>query len=186
MVEPMNFRRLDLSGADSHDFAHRMFSRNIRNLPMGHGALSLFLSAEGKVQSIFWAIKIPEGMLLLVPENLAQRTYDLIERYHFAEKFTTTLGASVALQWQPSESKAESADGKLLGSVFEGDWRTTRYRFDLDSTPTSEKSPPDFDMDLEQTPLVFHAGLEDLCDTDKGCYIGQEIVERVLSRRRKP
>jgi folate-binding protein YgfZ len=35
---------------------------------------------------------------------------------------------------------------------------------------------------MDASTLVFEPGLEELCDENKGCYIGQEVVERVRSR----
>lgn len=120
-------------------------------MALGHGTLSLFLSAEAKVLSIFWVEKISEGIELIVPEPLSTFTRDLIEKYHFAEKFETLLEDTAV----PAKNEAAFA---RMAAVSE---------------------------EVLKQPLVFAAQLDDLCDADKGCYIGQEIVERVRSRKRK-
>lgn len=160
---------------------------------MGHGALSLFLSAEGKIQSLFWAIKIEGGIVLLTPSTQSDFTYDLIEKYHFAEAFETQKQGPVAGFWRPSADRNEG-HGTIQGQEFLGHWRNTEFKFDLKSAPLNSDSSSDYlrhrilnlipssPEDFDSSTLVFDVGLEDLCDPGKGCYIGQEVVERVRTR----
>lgn len=184
---------ITLEGPDAWDFGHRMFSRNIKTLLQNHGRLTLFLSAEGKVQCLFWTIKTSTGLSLIVERAEQQNLFDLIEKYHFAENFKTLLGQQLGFTWKPTNSKAQG-EGEKRGDRFTGSWRGTEFLFDLNQpSPSSamdlnwqlhriQNLIPQWGLDYDSSNLVFETGLEELCDSNKGCYIGQEIVERVRSR----
>lgn len=190
---------LEMNGPDAANFAHRMFSRNISRLPLNHGVLSLFLSADGKIASIFWAVKCEESIKLIVEAGAADALCRLIGHYHFAEKFELKQGPQIAAFWRPIKEPSQGS-GELSEAVFAGRWRNTEFLFDIGHQPSSFMSQaqptnddflkehriqnliPQYGEDYDESTLVFEAGLEDLCDDNKGCYIGQEIVERVRSR----
>jgi len=169
--------RIDLVGSDAQDFAHRMFSRNIKRLDEGHPTPSVFLSAEGRIQSFFWVEKIREGLRLAVPLNLLKPTAELIEKYHFAENFKLQMGPDPSVSY-------ELAPDEWRGTHFEFHWDSpAKFGDDLDwELYRIQHLIPIFPNDFDQGTLVFDVGLDDCCDEGKGCYIGQEIVERVRSR----
>lgn len=178
----LRYGRIDLRGPDAADFGHRMFSRNLKSLDFEDPTLTLLLSPEGRIQSVFWLIKQPDLLILLAQMNLVQSTMAAIEHFHFSENFETVLGPDPSISWSPATPQS-----KIV-------WRKTEFRFHLD-----EKTPqfgddleweehrirnliPIFPNDFDQQTLVFDMGFEELCDEGKGCYVGQEIVERVRSR----
>jgi len=185
------YSSIELEGPDAWDFGHRMFSRNIKTLPLKQGRLTLFLSAEGKVQSIFWTIKKTQGLSLIVETPQQKTLYDLIERYHFSENFKTTMGPTISHSWKAAAC-GQSGFGELRESGFVGCWRQTEFCFG--EAPPSAPSErmwtehriqhliPEWGLDMNSSTLVFEPGLDELCDENKGCYIGQEVVERVRSR----
>ncbi len=185
------YARLNLEGQSAWDFGQRLFSRNIRKLEMSQGVFSLFLSAEGRIQEYFWVVKIPNGLILLVPKGRLQSLADLIEKYHFSEDFKTKRGGPIKSLWAPCEMSDSWGYGSLEGNRFVGAWRNTSFRFDLDHHPEAFKESdlwerhriqnliPIFGKDFDQTSLVYDMDLDDLCDAAKGCYIGQEVVERI-------
>lgn len=178
-----------MEGRDAFDFAHRMFSRDLRRLDVNQGVLALFLSAEGKVQSIFWMFRESQGLRLFVPQEIVDSTISLIERYHFAEAFSIVKGRSLSAQWS---SAAENTVGtaRRSGDLFEGEWRGTRFVFGEMDSKSDEAWHlhrmmhliPEWNTDYNESALVFDLGFEELCDLGKGCYVGQEVVERVRTR----
>lgn len=199
---------IDLEGPSSHDFCQRLFSRDLRALKSGQAVLCCFLSAEGRVQHLFWSLRTDEGMRLLVRSKDAQGLYDSVERYHFGEAFVTqwgeevrgywapmTVGASIDANQSPNAGLIKDGFGQLSDGTFEGVWRGTRFRFEnsdggIRETGDSqawtryriEKLIPSFGEDYDAKTLVFEVGLDEICDSNKGCYVGQEVVERVRSR----
>lgn len=188
------FSRIDLEGRGAKDFAQRMFTRDFRPLQTGDGRLSLFLSADGKVQNLFWVFVEETALVLIVPTEEQKSLYELIERYHFADPFTTTPKGSVETYWEAVEDNT-SGIGKKIGDDYEGLWRNTRFSFRTSSASQADSSVEDCGWkahrEKHQIPenalayaqqLVFKVGLDELCDPGKGCYIGQEVVERVRTR----
>ncbi|MBN8555075.1 MAG: hypothetical protein J0L93_06490 [Deltaproteobacteria bacterium] len=187
-----NFAAIQLIGNDASDFGQRMFSRNLKDIPLNSAKLSLFLTAEGKVSALFWLLKKEDGLLLLTPFSRATALYELIERYHFTETFKATLIGEKSSSWKAGQSFADG-EGKIEQNIFVGTWRGTDFRIDLNDSksaePKTESSDwnihriqnliPEFSKDYSESALVFDLGFESLCDQNKGCYIGQEVVERV-------
>lgn len=186
--------QLKLSGPDAVDFTHRMFSRDVKNLPAGEGRLSLLLSAEGKITALFWLLKeSPTDLVLLVDHRLEKRLTEAIEHFHFAEKFdVASLGpVSARYRTQPPEGLAEGASAKS-GSLWHACWRGIGFEFDLQAQPTHGDLDswistrlhhllPSYSCEWDENSLVFDIAGEKLCDL-KGCFSGQEVVERVRSR----
>lgn len=191
------FSMIDLEGPDAKEYAQRLFSRDFRNVPLGSGRLCLFLSAEARVQAIFWAFVEKTGVRLFVRSAEALDLFNLIEKYHFAEKFQTLQKSAVVSFWAPS--KNGGGIGEKKDNHYVGFWRSTSFEFDLENT-TAEIAPeidatwedhrlkneiPQLkDIPTDRT-LVFTLQLDELCDFAKGCYIGQEVVERVRTRKLK-
>jgi len=200
------FARIDLVGDASVDFGQRLFSRNITGLSKDSGVLSLFLSAEAKVLGLFWVFRTEGGLSLFTPERQYQELIGVIEKYHFAEAFTTQPGPTVSAYWENAQTghlgkDAELRDGygaKTAAGTFCGMWKNTCFTFELDAEKEEKEPLPETDLkwelhrlqnliprkpdDYDTNDLVFDIGFETLCEQAKGCYIGQEVVERVRSR----
>lgn len=200
------FASILLQGPDAKDFAQRLFTRDYRSLQEGEGRLSLFLSSDGKIQSLFWSFLEKDSVLLIVQEKLQKALFDLVEHYHFSDRFETIMGTGIRAEWSsgvpPSEiSNSAIGSGKKIGKEYWGYWRGTHFIFNKadndDEKANLENSTKSWSLDWESHcqvnniclpaetyihQLVFKAGLEELCDFGKGCYIGQEIVERVRTR----
>jgi folate-binding protein YgfZ len=182
-----------MQGSDALKFAHRMFSRNIESLRSSDGAMTAFLSAEGKVLEFFWVILRDTELILIAPSERIDGLKALIERYHFAENFR--LGPTQIVDSSWSTSDQGHGKGRLAGDQFLGTWRGTNFHFDLKSARPDqtknldiwekhriEQLIPQWQSDFDQSTFVFDVGFEELCDPGKGCYIGQEVVERVRTR----
>jgi folate-binding protein YgfZ len=194
-----SYTKIEVIGPDAWDFGHRLFSRNINSLSVHQGALSLFLSSKAKVLALFWVIKIKEGLILVCEKAQQEELLKLLEQYHFSENIELKVGESVEASWAPStEINYKNGFGELhFDQGFTGFWKNTLWVFNLNvksktnerdidawSKHRKENGIPSLAEDFDNAPLVFHAGLEELCDDGKGCYIGQEIVERVRSKKR--
>ena len=175
---------IEMTGPDAIDFAQRMFSRDMKQIGVGETRPSVFLSAQGKVLSLFWINRLDAGLFLYVRASAQKALYDLIERYHFAENFKLTIKASIQASWEPKPA------ANTAGSL----WRGTEFSFEPTIAPTKFGSAdewtlhrirnriPEEGLDYDTSTLVFDLGFEELCDPAKGCYIGQEVVERVRTR----
>jgi folate-binding protein YgfZ len=188
---------IEMRGPDSLSYAHRMWSRDFKHTPTGKGWLTLFLSAEGKIRSRFWALVVEGGIDLLIEESSARSLFELIEKFHFAENFTLSQPSPIHVAWRPLVGESIAEEGSLEGNSQRatGRWRQTEFQFSrssaFESTPKSEVDwlahrilveLPEMDLDYSEDTLIFDMGFEELCTPGKGCYVGQEVVERVRSR----
>jgi len=190
---PNRWRRFEMTGPDALDFGHRMFSRNIKGLQPNEIKLSLFLTAEAKVAGMFWVAKSAEGLQLYARDEDALPLVALIEKYHFAEKFKLQFAEEFFCAWEAAPSSKEVGSGQMNAKEFTAYWRGTKFQIMAAQPSLREDNEawelhriqnmlpwPGIDYDAES--LVFDMGFEELCDPGKGCYIGQEIVERVRTR----
>lgn len=183
---------VESKGLEAWNYGQRLFSRDIKRLQLTQCSLSLFLTAEGKIQSVFWVIKQTDGLLLICELAQRQKLIATIEKYHFAEPFETREGPPIQCLWSSGDDPAN-----LKGqSTMTGAFRNTRFHFEFCDEPLKASNDdsarwtkhriqnliPVYDQDWDDSTLVFDIGFEELCDPDKGCYIGQEIVERVRNR----
>ncbi len=190
----------------SKNFGQRLFSRDLRFLQAGDGRFALFLSPEAKVWASFWCFVVPEGLLLLTETAQKESLKELIERYHFSETFDLVEGPAWLSRFRANQSDSElhSGSARMAPTLnraeanFRGFAVTMQMMEPLpaeaaqdsalqdspfhDSPIRVQSGYPLFGVDYDAQTLVFDLGFEEFCDSNKGCYIGQEIVERVRSR----
>jgi folate-binding Fe-S cluster repair protein YgfZ len=154
----------------------------------------MFLASDGKVQNLFWVFLESFGIRIFVHSTQQESLYQLVERYHFADAFTTQKKAAIHTTWEPANNPSVVGLGIKQDLFYEGFWRSTKFIFSVsppnDSMSEENESKWNAHCEQNQIPpfseysqqLVFKAKLEDLCDAGKGCYIGQEVVERVRTR----
>lgn len=166
----------DLVGSDRESFAQRIFSRDIRHLSRGVPKLSCILTAEARPRALFWLERLEERIrTYLAPEEL-ESFHEAFQLYHFGEDIRLeTRGIQnteiliegptwphCSLVVDPRDPQADEADrwhrGRILNLLAQRE------------------------LDFSKTENVFELGLEELCDSNKGCYVGQEVIERVRSR----
>lgn len=182
------YRSILLVGSDAHDFSHRMFSRNIKAMPTNEGRFTLFLSAEGKISSSFWCIKKNDETQLFVEFNQYENLIALIDRYHFSEKFKISTGPEFFLS-DDAPSDLKDGFGEFSDGCFRGNFREQFFSLNqaagghlIEEHKRIIHRWPAWDKDYNQATLIFDLGFEAYCDDSKGCYIGQEVVERVKTR----
>lgn len=192
------YHGLRLTGPDAVDFAQRLFSRDLRKISEGEGKLCLFLDAEARVIGIFWLVRRgAQDLELYIPDFHWERMQEKLELFQFTERFEKEI-ISLEVAFSPDLPKDLSAlknyEGIIQNDVFFGVWNSLTFRFskneergNLASKEDWEwhrinagipKEPEDFDADT----LCLKLGWEELCDESKGCYAGQEIIERVRTR----
>lgn len=188
-----NFESLSLIGDDSVDFCHRIFTRDIRTMGIGDMKLSLLLNAEARIQNAFWVCRQERGLMLITSQGQLESMVENIEKYIFSEKIKVLSGNKLHcdIQVLPEKSTISLGNGKELEASWRAYWRGLQFSFSPQMTSQSlgdlnlkriQHLIPIFGTDYSNQNQVFDLGFEELCDQNKGCYIGQEIVERVKTR----
>ncbi len=191
---------VSLSGPDCVAFAQAQFSNDVPSLADNHWQWSTWLSAKGRVLSIFQLLRVDAQTLLLVcHDGGAEAMAEQLRRFVFRRKVVishaTTLVASGALA---APTKARGAEMHTFESgVIELDVGASALARTLRIGP-SQDDAADAEAEMAWRQSDLRLGLPRLVDTQrevwtpqqlgldrlaaysvkKGCYPGQEIVAR--------
>lgn len=204
--------RIRVTGEDRARLLHAMTTNHIQALQPGQGCYTFFLNAQGRIlaDAVVWCFE--NHLLLDTEPELRSKIHEHLDRYIIADDVTledvteqtgaTLIGGpeaatalerlgvpvpdamwshvawgDVAVQRVPGgftlvypREQAPAFTG--LVEALEDDARTVRI----------EQHRPRYGEEITERYLVQEVGLADAISYNKGCYLGQEIVERVRSR----
>jgi len=191
----MNFKIIEIAGKDAQDFLQRLTTASVAALPMGQGTTGLLLTGTGKVFADFF-ILIPalNRVLLAVDKALADPLIAELEKMHFSEDITMQILAGNALiqrggeeftrpfpltqtadqlLWPLPVSGFSACFGQKHGPGFShSEWERARI---LARVPKRDQEWTQGDTS------ALDCGFLPWIDRAKGCYPGQEAVERALN-----
>ncbi len=181
-------KQIEVKGKDAKDFLHRLCAGRVKSLTPGQGARNLLLNGVSRLIAQFDLLCLEEGnFLLFTPAPCADALKEGLEQLHFAENL---------------EIRALSAEGSIVPGVGGGDvvfsWTGERPRwpspvpgFDFCAWPAPTPEGWEFarigalfpwpGQDWNANTPALEAGFLDWIDRDKGCYPGQEVVEKSLN-----
>lgn len=192
------FDRIELSGKDCKDFCQRLFTLDISKVLEDEGGLSCLLDATGKVKAIFWYLSLPQKAILICPKTCTKVLMEQLELYHFSEDCKFSVEKPLKAEWGIVSERGAQAKWMESEKAWECRWRSMRWVFSMSEDEQELEQADEFtkqrilseipwpELDIESSDLAFVFGLEEVCAEDKGCYIGQEVIERVRSRKGSP
>ena len=77
---------VEVTGRDRAGFLHALLSNDIKALAPGQGCEATLLDVHGKVQVTLLVWVLDDRILLVTPPCMAGATYELLDKYLFAEK----------------------------------------------------------------------------------------------------
>lgn len=175
-----------LEGPDALAFAHSQFSSNVQSLAVGAWQFSAWLSAQGRVRTLFHLARLDEQrLLLLLRGGEAVPLGDALRRYLFRSRLALqpspwrVLSSGAAL---PLHAAHIEPNGIALGcgthslrlsvdGAGDDGWRAPQLQLGWPWLPASTQDsllPPALSLHRLQAVAI-----------DKGCYPGQEIVARL-------
>ena len=170
--------RLDAVGPDTIKFLHSLVSQNIADLAVGSGAWTFLLQPQGKVTSFAYARRLAdEHVVLLTEPGFGEVLHTALSRYRIRTKceLTLHLGSSASVSF---------ADGMPTFTVtetpipFAGGQGPTIY-----NTARIVNGWPTQPNEITESTIPNETGvLRQSVNFTKGCYVGQELVERIDSR----
>lgn len=203
--------KIRVTGEDRARLLHAMTTNNIQALTPGQGCYALFLNAQGRILGEANVLCFEDHLLLDTEPELLAKIHEHLDRYIIADDVTlenvTAQMDTVALDGP----NAATALTRLGAPVPEALWshapwgagtvQRTAEGFHLffpkRQTPdlgvpeaTGEEARavriehgrPRYGEEVTERNLVQETGLMRAVSFTKGCYLGQEIVERVRSR----
>jgi len=203
---------LEVSGPHATRYLTARLTNDIR-FNVGQSCLAAILTPQGKTEGIFLVIKIENDTYLMISESGdSAEVISVLKRYIVADRLEVKdLSAGhelFHLYEQPSELSdlVNPYDCKQVGTS----WAVARKRSrslgldiikpkSIDLAVLRQESISELDYNIKRVEagmasflpemrerLFLEAGLVEAISSSKGCYTGQEVVERILSHGRAP
>ena len=203
--------RLRLRGADRLSYLHGLLTNDIASLQAGASRYAALLTAQGRMIADMNVHELGDMVLIELARSLADPIREHLDRFVITEDVTvedvtvslTQVGlygpgaAAVlaALREPPAITIAstdagvpgfelmvpiERADGLMASLAAAGAIEVDGGVIELTRI---EAGIPKFLVDMDTTTIPLEAGIEDRAiSMTKGCYVGQEVIVRVLHR----
>lgn len=174
-----------VSGADAADLLGRILTNDVRRLAMGDVQRTARLDDRGRILALMHLARVgPDAFVVAVDDGVPSQEVEAIDRFVFGEDVCVTAVAGDG--WWTDE--AAPATG----------WTRTRFGragWDVPGEAPSDALPAGslerariragelrWPSDAPGNALLSDLGLSDIASLDKGCYPGQETIQRQLSR----
>ena len=149
---------LTVAGPDAQKFLHSLVSQDVASLSPGDERWSFLLQPQGKVVGFFSISRLakgadePDAFELVLDEGAGGRVRDALQRYLIRTKATISLAEGVE---RPGLTEVERITAGL----------------------------PRWGREITESTIPNETGLTPIAvNFTKGCYVGQELVERIDSR----
>lgn len=201
-LDRKQWKYIEVSGRDRLDFLHRITSQSFLKRRTGESFQGSFLNGNGSVISLFTAHLTDNEVWLFVEHEALEKTLKTLEKFHFSED----LAFSIKENYNFAEIRSREALD--FGSNF-GDFKTViplhnwgmfgflvaytevqfaklKERFKqitLDHYNALQGSfgYPRDQVDIGEQNIILEGPLESFVSRNKGCYPGQEVIERIFT-----
>jgi folate-binding protein YgfZ len=172
--------RVRVTGDDRARLIHALSTNHIQQMKAGDQIYAFFLTAQGRIVSDCYITCYEDYLLLDVEPGLREAVLRHIDHYVIADDVTLedVTGATFSLIaggkriYGSLDEKAHVIETLALAPATEEDIEAYRV----------EHFHPVFGRDFTSSTLPQETGLSYALHFNKGCYLGQEIVERIRSR----
>lgn len=194
---------LRVDGPAAASFLQRMLTNSVEDLDEARAAGAFLLEPTGRIVSGGTAVRDGDGFLFLCAPGWRRALMDGLDKYIIAEPVELHEDPRVAHLWlDPPPEKLPST---LYGTVRDGNGIGVRVPWtgldevvwigDAPDAPILEDAAeveaerivagtPRFGAELTDKTIPLEAGMYDWLEFNKGCFVGQEVVERMWSRGR--
>ena len=207
MTPPLAHRRralgaISVSGADRQTFLQGQLTQDARGLRAGEARRMAGLTAKGKLLYFGWLVGESERALLLVAEASREAARAHLTRFAVFQKVSVEDATDQFAVWglygsaTPSLTLPPGAvllptEGEMSAGVLARATEAARIEAALAAAGSRELSSdeaevrrieagrPRFGIDADGSNLPDEVGLQSAISTEKGCYVGQEVVARL-------
>lgn len=202
--------RILIQGPDTFDFLNRLSTQKFTNNLVNTSIAGAFLTDKSEIISLFqaWVKSTDEVELFLENENI-QTLMDYIHERHFSENFKIVpqnelvwiemRGQKIPYQNSTTITIEEIGEkkiiiipldhwgipGVLMGSTdpenILGAVKSSQFKILDDDDLKLFQAYYGFKRTYDNTTQILEAGLDRYINRDKGCYPGQEVVEKIYT-----
>ncbi|MFL5800046.1 MAG: YgfZ/GcvT domain-containing protein [Actinomycetota bacterium] len=198
------WRKFGLSGSDASRWLNDIVTNRVDDLRPYKTRRTLLLDRTGHVRADFHVFAMPDDSFVIVQDAVQPRPAgELMIPYVLSADVTITdQTAELGLLCHPHSGRVMTIEGwspGVLGSGFDQivpaagiDERRTSLGNFLEASEQDlevwriQRGTPRFGVDFDEGWLPSEADLDDLIDTTKGCFLGQESVARVRNLGHPP
>ena len=210
-IERSEVGRLWVRGEDRRSYLHGLLTNDIEGLAAGSVVYAALLTPQGRMITDMHVFERGDAVLITLPRPLAPAVRDRLEQFVFSEDVQVEDASDGTSQIGVYGPAAEAATTGLSAETFlarvpGGDdfglqgfeYVTTEKARLVDALRAAgvaavtqdevevsriEAGVPRFLIDMTEDTIPLEAGIEDRAvSLTKGCYVGQEIIIRVLHR----
>lgn len=209
-VGPVALGLLRFIGSDAAETLNGLLSNDVRSLAVGQGVHACLLTAEGKLVSHFFLVRRADDFLALCPPEALPPLKIALEKYlAVSDTRMEDLSAQwIALAVLGPRAAESLAQANLQGPIPVGDrlWGLPGFALLVEPAKTSETvhrlfdtgaalfSPdeleawrveggvPRLGLDVDETVFPVEANLASAVHPNKGCYLGQEVIARLMNK----
>lgn len=188
--------RIRVTGEDRLRLLHAMTTNHVQEMQPGQTRYAFFLNAQGRILADVWILCLDGQLILDVEPEVREKVFQHLDRFIIADDVTLTDITEATSEFSIEGPAAARPEGIVLEGGLTGQpgFRIIVPRGEsvaVDAVPCSgdearvvrvENGVPRYGEDILETNLVQETGRIDALHFNKGCYLGQEIVERVRSR----
>jgi folate-binding protein YgfZ len=150
-----------VSGAEARTFLQGQLSADVDALTPANAVQASCNSAQGRVQAVLWLVERSDGIALVLPASMAERTATRLRKYVLRSKVSIAASATAS----------ELPQGH---PYREADWRLAGIRAGL-----PQVYPETYEAFVAQ---MLNLDVLGGVSFEKGCYTGQEIIARTHFR----
>jgi folate-binding protein YgfZ len=200
-VDLSRYRTISVAGADAIGWLHDLLTADIDGLEPGEACRSLLLTPTGRIRAdVHVARRVKDVILMQPPDQaddvgLALRSYvlssDVSVEDRSDELALFALPGTAASLLDVAEATSPSAVGPGSDVLVPAGDGASAFARACVGAGLVEAGPdaieawrilrgtPRMGSDFVEGSLPAEAGLDDLIDSDKGCFLGQESIARV-------
>ena len=167
---PLQRDVITATGADARAYLHSQFSQDIASMRVGETRQSLLLQPTGKLDGIIRVTCVEgETFVLDVDAGCGDAVLTRLNRFKIRVKVELSLGSE---SWVGVRNVASPIPGSIPAWRCDGTAGTLRG-----------SAWPTMNVDVTESSIPAETGINDVAVSfTKGCYPGQELVERMDSR----
>ncbi|MBI4211094.1 MAG: hypothetical protein HY540_00505 [Deltaproteobacteria bacterium] len=190
-------------GEDTLPFLHRLLTNHVQKMPSRTCQWNALLDRKGKVRTLFQLYKLSDTAALCIGSPLAiEKAHSILKSLVFSERITFTDVSDKYRHLMFVGREAETAIANTCGHL-EISWREELYAVPVIHALLPAASPmpsqifllpketfdllrmqaciPEFGIDITEDNILLEGNLGHAHVRGKGCYPGQEVIERLYA-----
>jgi folate-binding protein YgfZ len=202
-VDLSSWRRVLVSGSDAASWLNDLITNRMDDLTLGEVRRSLLLSRTGHARADVHVGRVKKGLMLLQdplqpdPIDRLLDPYVLSSDVAFEDRFAALSLFAVPVGAAPEDLLRPFPDDGLAGALVPAERRDETAQSlrasglveateqDLE-TRRILRGRPRFGVDFGPESVPAEAGLDDVVDATKGCFLGQEAVAKIRNLGHPP